>query len=1239
MTDSGDPDLIFIFPGSGELARRLRQLDWAATPLGPARQWPEPLRTAIRVCLASPSPMSVCWGPQLALICNEACTTLLGPAQPGRTAKESWPEPWLAIAPAIERALVMGEAACAEDVEVFLPRALPREEVYLRIACTPLLPSAEPGAVPAGVSTVYTETTASVLRARRLETVGRLGLETAKSRTLQTTCSAAMRVLGRNRPDVPFAAMYLADEHQSARLIATTGLPGEHPLPTMVGDAEPDRGPWQLDGALRKRRLVELDGLDSLAPPLTGHPWPEPVRHAVALPILMPRGAAAGLLVIGVSPRRVWDAAYRAFFEDIAGQIGASLGNAKAYQDERRRAEALAEIDRVKTAFFSNISHELRVPLTLLLGPVSSALAAAEPQLGGEDLDSVHRNAQQLLRRVNTLLDFVGIEEGRVRASYRPTDLATLTVDVATNFQAAFEKAGVELVVDCPPLPQPVHVDREMWEKIVLNLLSNALKFTFEGKITIALRAAEDGARLTVSDTGVGIAADVLPRIFERFRRVEEPRGRSPEGSGIGLALVQELVRLHDGRLDVHSATGFGTVFGVTLPFGERPSTLADPAASLDDEATPAAPTAMPFVSEAMQWLQTTPPTEAEGAIDRHIHIMVVDDNADMTSYLRRLLSKRWSVDCAPDGQAALEAIRQHRPSLVLTDMTMPNLDGFGLLNALRADPATARLPVIMLSARSGEHAEAALEAGADDYIVKPFSARELMARVAARLELDRLGTRLAQERAAVAEVFRQTPVPVCMLRGRALVYESANDAFVAALDLDVRGKSMFDISPHLARPFGVVLHDVMETGRPFVGREVSLLLPRYGRVEQTYWTLVFAQLPGGATNEKSVVCICNEVTEQVVGRKRLEELAERADAANRTKDEFLAILGHELRNPLSPIVTSLQLLRMREINSPEQDIIERQVHHLRRLVDDLLDVSRIARGKIELRRERVEVSEVLAAAIETSSPLFEQRMHRIDVDVPRTGLPVDVDPDRMSQVFSNLMTNAVKYSEPGTRIAIDARRVEDRVRVRVVDEGAGIAADMIDKVFDMFVQQAQTLERSRGGLGLGLSIVKSLVELHGGTVSARSEGVGHGTELTVELPAAAAEAARPQVVVDPIPLGGAAGRRILVVDDNDDAALSLKKALERLGYAVAIAHDGPAALRTAATFEPEIALLDIGLPVMDGYELARRLRELGRLHLVALSGYGQEADRRRSAEAGFEVHLTKPVDLRHLESVVRSLG
>jgi signal transduction histidine kinase len=1037
-------------------------------------------------------------------------------------------------------------------------------------------------------------------------------------------------VLGRNRPDVPFAAIYLVHERQTASLVATTGLPIQHPLPASIADADPADGRWPLAAVLRARRPTELEGLDALDPLLEGTPCADPVRRAIALPIVTPRDALVGLLVAGIGSRRVWDGAYRAFFDRIAAQLGASLGLAKTVEDERRRADSLAEVERVKTAFFGNVGQEVRAPLARLLAPVAGALAAAEPVLRGAELAEVNRHGQELLRRITTLLDVVGLDDGRARASYRPTDLAALTAEIAGRFRPAIEGVALALEVDCPPLPEPLQVDREMWEKIVIHLVSNALRFTFEGRIEVSLRAVGGAARLTVRDTGIGISADDLPRIFDRFHRVEGARARSRDGAGIGLTLVRELARLHDGEVSAESEPGVGSAFAVAIPFGPR-----SPAEPLPEPAPPP-----PLASDALQWLNATPPAEptpAEAAIDRHVHILVVDDNADMSSYLRRLLSKRWSVDCVPDGKAALAAIRTRRPSLVLTDVIMPNLDGFGLLHALRGEPSTATLPVIMLSARAGEQAETGLEAGADDYIVKPFSSRELVARVAARLELHRLGTRLAQERAAIAEVFRQTPVPVCMLRGRDLMYESANDAFVEAVDVDVRGRSLSDATPDLARQFGVALHEVMDSGRPYVAREVHLQLPRHGRLEDIYWTVLFAQVPGGS-DEKYVVGICNDLTEQVNGRKRLEELAERADAANRTKDDFLAMLGHELRNPLSPIVTSLQLMRMRDIHSPEQDIVERQVNHLRRLVDDLLDVSRIARGKIELRRERIEIAEVLAAAIETTSPLFEQRSHHVDVSVPPSGLTVDVDPGRMGQVFSNLLTNAVKYSEPRTRIAIEAGRAGDRVWVRVVDEGAGISADMIERVFEMFVQQPQTLERSRGGLGLGLSIVRSLVELHGGTVRARSEGVGHGTELTVELPAAA-EAERAQTAPGPVVRGAATVRRILVVDDNDDAALSLKKALERLGYAVAIAHDGPAALRAAAVFEPEIALLDIGLPVMDGYELARRLAALRQVHLVAISGYGQEADRRRSAEAGFQVHLTKPVDLGHLESVMRSLG
>jgi CheY-like chemotaxis protein len=382
-------------------------------------------------------------------------------------------------------------------------------------------------------------------------------------------------------------------------------------------------------------------------------------------------------------------------------------------------------------------------------------------------------------------------------------------------------------------------------------------------------------------------------------------------------------------------------------------------------------------------------------------------------------------------------------------------------------------------------------------------------------------------------------------------------------------------------------------------------------------------------------------VTEQVSARHKLEVLATQAEAANRAKDEFLAMLGHELRNPLSPILTALQLLRLRGKQSHEQDIIERQVGHLARLVDDLLDVSRITQGKIELRRSPMEMMEAVMRAIETTSPLLEQRRHDLNLRIARDGLTIDADRDRMAQVISNLLTNASKYSEPGSRIDVEAWRADNTISLRVSDQGVGIPPDMIANVFDRFVQQPQTLDRSRGGLGLGLAIVRSLVEMHGGTVVARSEGPGRGSEFTITLPAVGIRPSLPQIPSEARAPNRPRDLRILVVDDNHDAAATLQDVLETLGYQVRVAHDGPSALRAARAFQPSIALLDIGLPVMDGYELAQRLRdqeEHSDLRMVAVTGYGQDTDRERSLEAGFLDHLVKPVDMTKLERVIERL-
>jgi signal transduction histidine kinase/ActR/RegA family two-component response regulator len=364
---------------------------------------------------------------------------------------------------------------------------------------------------------------------------------------------------------------------------------------------------------------------------------------------------------------------------------------------------------------------------------------------------------------------------------------------------------------------------------------------------------------------------------------------------------------------------------------------------------------------------------------------------------------------------------------------------------------------------------------------------------------------------------------------------------------------------------------------------------------------------------------------------------------ANYRKDEFLAMLGHELRNPLAPILTALELMRLQdtEFAQKERSIIDRQVKHLLQLVEDLLDVSRITRGQVELEKQPVELAVVVARAIEMVSPLLDKQRHRLRVSLPTSGLVVEADSERLAQVIFNLLSNAAKYTGTGGEITIAGERETSSVIVRVKDTGIGIEPEMLPKVFDFFMQQGQGLDRAQGGLGLGLAIVRSLVELHGGEVTASSPGRGRGSEFTIRLPVAPTRIAVP-VSPDVSAPGTPSGCRILIVDDNEDAADLLATSLDLLGYEVSVAHDGPSALRVTLTFKPHLALLDIGLPIMDGYELARCLRNdptLAGIRLIAVTGYGLKEDRRQSHDAGFEAHLVKPVDLAKLNSIIRLTG
>jgi PAS domain S-box-containing protein len=764
----------------GEMGARIRALDWSSTPLGPIGEWSSSLRAAVSLCLRSRFQLAIYWGPQLVLLYNDAERDVLGALHPhalGRSAAEILADIWDVVGPMLHGVLATGDATWSEDQPLRINRRGFLEECFFTFSYSPIPDRGGIG----GVLLVTVETTQRVLAERRLRTLRELAAETAMARTAEEACRRAAGVLAGNPSDLPFCLLYLAEGDGTPRLCASTGV---------ACAPEPDLWPLREASSTQQSRRVE-----DVASRLPGARAALP-RAALVLPIGQAgKEAAAGYLVAGLSDFLALDEAYQGFVDLVAGQIATALTGARALEEERRRAAAMTELDAAKTVFFTNISHEFRTPLTLLLAPLEDTLTRADGALAPADRERLavaHRNAQRLLKLVNMLLEFSRIEAGGVQAACEPTDLAAFTTELASMFRATFEGARLRLLVDCPPLSRPAAVDRDMWEKIVLNLLSNAFKFTQEGEITVTLREVGQEAELSVRDTGAGIPQEELPRLFERFYQVGGARGRAFEGTGIGLGLVRELVKLHGGSIVVESTYGRGSTFIVSVPLGSAPSAPVPGRVA----PSPSPSKAGPYLAEAARWLpdllRADPApaaspngTEAPDSAPRgqageqraalRPRVLVADDNADMRQYLARLLGGAYDVEEVADGEAALAAARKHSPNLVLADVMMANLDGFGLLRELRADPRTNTVPVVLLSARAGEESRVeGLAAGADDYLVKPFSARELLARVGAHLEMARVRREAASRESELRAEARRAQEQA------ATILESITDGFVA---------------------------------------------------------------------------------------------------------------------------------------------------------------------------------------------------------------------------------------------------------------------------------------------------------------------------------------------------------------------------------------------------------------------------------------------------------------------------
>ncbi len=780
--------------------------------------------------------------------------------------------------------------------------------------------------------------------------------------------------------------------------------------------------------------------------------------------------------------------------------------------------ERIRELDEIKTQFFANVSHELRTPLALILGPAQRLIeddGTMEFVDRRESAQVIARNARMLLKHVSDLLDMSRIEAGKLRIELRDTDVAALVRFLASHFAVLATDRGIDFAVEADEVCIAA-VDPDKLQRVLMNLLGNAFKFVPDGgHIRCSLAQAGDRVTMAVDDSGPGVRPELRNAIFERFRQGDGGIDRKVGGTGLGLAIAKEFVEMHKGLVEVVDSELGGARFQVVLPL-HRMSTAGLAAANAPVQGLDRA--MIEGLIDQLRPLRVRAEERPARSAVGLPRILVVEDNPDMNRFIVQSLEGAYEVIPAFDGREGIEQALRHCPTVIVSDIMMPNVSGVEMIAEMRRLPELESTPILLLSAKADEQLMVRLlDDGAQDFIVKPFSERDLQVRV------------------------------------RNLV-------------LSVRA------------------------------------------------------------------------------REQLEVLRETAESANRAKDEFIAMLGHELRNPLSPIVTALQLIKLQRYEHSElaYTIIERQVSHLTRLVDDLLDVARIARGKVELKLETIDLAEVVAKAIEMAGPLLEQQKHVLTVEVPKRGLAVNGDAIRLSQVVSNLLTNAAKYTPSGGgRITVVAERIGDAVVLRVKDTGIGIAPEILPRIFELFIQDRQASDRSLGGLGIGLTIVRNLVEGHGGTVSAQSAGPGRGSEFEIRLPAAPPAAVGPTVEADSPPVAPARNSRlrILVVDDNVDGAVVLARTLTLKGHSTVIAHDALSALALAVEWLPDVAVVDIGLPVMDGYELAMRLRQipqLASLHLVALTGYGQESDRRKSREAGFGEHLVKPVDLEELESALK---
>jgi signal transduction histidine kinase len=1131
--------------GGGEMGKLIRSMDWSTTALGPIEHWPQSLRTSVGLCLSSTFPILIAWGPETIQIYNDSYRPICGAKHPesmGQNFRICWETALSVVGDAFTRGQ-QGEGTYIKDQRMFLDRYGYLEEAFMTFSFAPIRD--ESGNV-GGIFHPITETTDKMLSARRTDALRELGSRISKAKSIEEIWEGTLQRYDDYNLDLPFLLLYQSNtDGTSAHLHGIAGLSAGTALtPAVIDLKNDDSSPWPLAEAARTRSVVKVDHLTRRFGTYACAPYDEPPQHALVLPIhISGQEEPFGYLVAGVSICRALDREYENFYELLVNTYNTAMSNVYAYEQEQKRAEALAAIDRSKTAFFSNVSHEFRTPLTLMLGPLEELMQhpVYNDPAYKRNIESAHGNALRLLRLVNNLLDFSRVEADRVKATYQPLDLATLTTDLASSFRSIIEKAGMELVVSCMPLREPVYADREMWEKIVLNLLSNAFKYTLAGSITVVLEDHQHEAILKITDTGIGIPAHELPHMFQRFHRVAQNLGRTHEGTGIGLSLVSELARLHGGTVGVESAEAAGSTFTVTIPFGKShlaPALVSEHQRPIDTAVLQGA-----FLKEATMLLDDVADVQRPHAsaarmqtddpfADNATHILIAEDNNDMRDYLVRLLQPYYTLATARDGVVALEKLENRKPDLIISDIMMPVMDGKALLARVKGNPQTAAIPFIFLSARAGEEARIdGLEAGADAYLIKPFSAKDLLTTV--RIQLRKSSARQHAEQ-QLRNLVIQAPVAIAIYKGPEHIVDIANDRMLRIWNKqadDVVNRPLFDAMPDLrGQGFEALMDTVYRDGKSIVTGETLVKIMRHGAPEDIYVTIAFEPLRDDDV-VYGIMVIAADVTDLVDARTSARQIATKLEQKvaertrelsesnhdlvriNRELEQYIYVASHDLQEPVRKIRVFTSLLeRMPDLPEGAMPILLKVAsssERMTKLVQDLLALSRF-REPLE-NMPVVDLNLVLAQVLTDFELIIAEKRATIDSDPLPSITSVSF---HMTQLFSNLLSNALKFARkdtpPHIRIrlrmlnasavaAATLRKPEgEYFEIAFQDNGIGFDNRFAGRIFEIFKRLHS--RESYTGSGIGLAICSRIVQIHGGAITAEStEGVG--TTVRIVLP------------------------------------------------------------------------------------------------------------------------------------------